>query len=132
MRPALVADSLRKGPPWCLAGSQPAKARFILEKVQQFADTADDDSALVEVRAAAGNMFRASAASVQTVTHEATCRKASQALDQWYWATAQGAAVHLVKVGTRYAVHAPGVNRGKFEEMVHTDSTFKKLATTLF
>lgn len=128
----LVADTLQKGPPWCLAGVQPRKAQFILDRIRQFADAPTDDSALVEVRVAAGNMPRTAAVDVQTVTDEATCRKASRALDQWYWQTRQGAAVHLVKVGTRYAIHAPGVTRGEFEEMVHTDSKFAKLAIVLF
>lgn len=127
-----TADTLRKGPPWCLAGTQSRKAQFILDKVRQFADAPPDDSALVEVRVAAGNMPRTAASSIQTVTDENTCRKASRALDQWYWKTAQGAAVHVVKVGTRYVIHAPGVNRGESEEMVHTDSQFNKLAIVLF
>ena len=126
------ADTLRKGPPWCLATVQSRNSQSILERIQQFADAPADDSALVEVRIAAGDMPRTPIAQIETVTNEATCRKASQALDKWYWATPQGAAVHLVKVGTRYAIHAPGVSRGEFEEMIHTDSKFAKLAIILF
>jgi len=129
---AAVPDTLRKGPPWCLAGIQPRKAQSILDRLRQFADAPPDDSVLVDVRAGAGNMPRTPAADVQTVTDETTCRKASRALDQWYWQTPQGSAVHLVKVGTRYAIHAPGVSRGEFQEMIHTDSRFNKLAITLF
>lgn len=97
-----------------------------------YADAAPEATTWVNVRVALGNMPRTPASQISVATDEQTCRKASRALDQRYWQTPQGAAVHLVKVGTRYAIHAPGVSRGEFEEMIHTDSRFSKLAITLF
>jgi hypothetical protein len=129
---AAEGDTIRKGPPWCLAAAQPDLSRFMHQKILMFATAAPDDSTMADARAAAGNMPITPAAQVTVVTDEVTCRKASRALDDWFWTTAQGAGVHLVKVGQRYVILAPGANRGEFHEVAYTDSRFAKLALSLF
>jgi hypothetical protein len=125
-------DTLRKGPPWCLAAVEPEKSNYLIQSILMYADAPPEDTAGVNVRVALGNMPRTPASQISVVTDEQTCRKASRALDQWLWKTPQGAAVHLVKVGNRYAIYAPGTNRGEFGELAHTDSRFNKIAVSLF
>jgi hypothetical protein len=125
-------DTLLKGPPWCLAAVQPEKSNYLRQSILMYADAAPEDTTWVSVRVALGNMPRTPASQISVVTDEQTCRKASRALDQWLWKTPQGAAVHLVKVGARYAIYAPGANRGEFGEVAHTDAQFNKIAISLF
>ena len=64
------------------------------------------------------------------MTDEVTCRKASRLLDTDFFTAPQGIAVHLTRVGTRYAIYAAGIQAGEFTHVVWVDSKWKIVASS--
>ena len=121
---------LVKGPPWCLAPTDTATANRIVRRIRGIASSTD--SLYSALRDSLGFMPQVAPQQVVAVTDEATCRKASRTLDTELFVSAQLAAVHLTKVGSWYAIIAPGSRLGEFTPAVWTDNKWTKKAVSEF
>lgn len=67
-------------------------------------------------------------AEIVLVTDEAICERASKALDSMFFVSPEVSAVYVVRLGSRYAIHPPGIVGSGWGYVVHTDTLFRKIA----
>jgi len=113
---------------WC-APTGTVQSLHVLQYLRRLATGTDSSAILAR---AAIDMQPIAQSEVVMITDEAICRRASAALDSFFFVAPESASVFLVRLGSRYAIHPPGYRVESFGYMIHTDSAFNKLAVTSY